>query len=153
MQACGYELPRRRRNPLVYKNICATIDTMIVNQAYKFRLYPNAEQCPALDRQFGCARFVYNYFLRQRMDYYTAHQGEKKPGLNYNDTARILTVLKQQPEYAWLQEVNSQALQVALRNLDTGLCELFCGPGGVSEVQKPARQAIVWRTAALYSGH
>jgi hypothetical protein len=27
---------------------------MIINQAFKFRLYPNAEQRQALDRQFGC---------------------------------------------------------------------------------------------------
>jgi putative transposase len=80
---------------------------MLVNQAFKFRLYPNTEQCQALARQFGCSRFVYNYFLCQRMDHYAVHKGEKKPGLNYNDTARMLTVLKQQPEYAWLQEVNS----------------------------------------------
>jgi putative transposase len=62
---------------------------------------------------------VYDYFLRQRMDFYAAHQGEKKQGLNYNDTAERLTALKRQSEYAWLNEVNAQALQVALRNLDT----------------------------------
>jgi putative transposase len=101
--------------------------TMIVNQAFKFRLYPNTEQRQTLDRQFGCARFVFNYFLRQRMDHYTAHQGEKKQGLNYYDNARMLTVLKRQPEYAWLQEVNSQSLQVALRNLDTAYVNFFAG--------------------------
>ncbi|MFA5874857.1 MAG: IS200/IS605 family element RNA-guided endonuclease TnpB [Anaerolineales bacterium] len=100
---------------------------MVVNQAFKFRLYPNAVQCQALACQFGCSRFVYNYFLQQRKDYYVAHKGEKKPGLNYNDTAKMLTALKQQPEYAWLQEVNSQALQVALRNLDTAYGNFFAG--------------------------
>jgi putative transposase len=100
---------------------------MIIHQAYKFRLYPNTEQRQALDRQFGCARFVYNYFLRQRMDHYTVHQGEKKQGLNYQDTARMLTALKYQPEYVRLQEVNSQSLQVALRDLDTAYVNFFAG--------------------------
>jgi len=100
---------------------------MLVNQAFKFRLYPNTEQCQALARQFGCSRFVYNYFLRQRMDYYTVHKGEKKQGLNYYDTAKMLTALKQQPEYTWLQEVNSQALQVVLRNLDRAYANFFEG--------------------------
>jgi putative transposase len=100
---------------------------MIINQAFKFRLYPNVEQCQALARQFGCTRFVYNYFLRQRMDYYAAHKGEEKQGLNYSDTARMLTTLKRQPEYAWLHEVNSQALQVALRNLDAAYGNFFAG--------------------------
>jgi putative transposase len=70
---------------------------------------------------------VYNFYLRQRMDYYAAHMGENKQGLNYNDTARMLTALKQQAEYAWLQEANSQSLQVALRNLDRAYGNFFAG--------------------------
>jgi putative transposase len=100
---------------------------MIIHKAFKFRLYPNLEQRQALERQFGSARFVFNYFLRERMEYYAAHQGEVKQGLNYYDTARLLTALKRKPEYAWLKEVNSQSLQVALRNLDTAYGNFFAG--------------------------
>jgi putative transposase len=100
---------------------------MIIHKAFKFRLYPNLEQRQALERHFGSARFVFNYFLKERMDYYAAHQGEEKQGLNYNDTARLLTALKQKPEYAWLKEVNSQPLQAALRNLDTAYGNFFAG--------------------------
>src|SRR5271157_5690425 len=100
---------------------------MVINQAFKFRIYPNAEQRQALARQFGCSRFVYNTFLQERMDFYAAHKGEKKQGLNYQDTALRLTAMKRQPEYAWLREVNSQALQVALRNLDTAYKNFFAG--------------------------
>jgi putative transposase len=78
-----------------------------------------------LAQQFGASRFVYNYFLRQRIDYYAAHRGEKKPGLTYHDTARLLTELKHQPETAWLKDANSQALQAALRNLDTAYNNFF----------------------------
>lgn len=98
---------------------------MVVNKAFKFRLYPNAEQEQALARQFGASRFVYNYFLRQRIDYYAAHQGEKKQGLTYHDTAKMLTELKRQPEYKWLNDANSQALQAALRHLDTAYNNFF----------------------------
>lgn len=98
---------------------------MVIHKAFKFRLYPNAEQRQALERQFGCARFVFNYFLRERMDFYAAHKGEKKQGLNYNDTASHLTALKREPEYAWLKEVNSQSLQTALRDLDTAYGNFF----------------------------
>jgi putative transposase len=100
---------------------------MIIHKAFKFRLYPNAEQRQALDRQFGCARFVFNHFLRERMDFYAAHKGEEKQGLNYKDTAMLLTALKQKPEYVWLKEVNSQSLQTALRNLDTAYENFFAG--------------------------
>ena len=30
---------------------------------YKFRIYPNDEQIILLNKSFGCARFIYNYYL------------------------------------------------------------------------------------------
>jgi len=36
---------------------------MIVNKAYKFRLYPNKEQEILINKTFGCCRFVFNHFL------------------------------------------------------------------------------------------
>jgi putative transposase len=98
---------------------------VLVNKAFKFRIYPTPEQEKPLSQQFGASRFVYNYFLRQRIDYYAAHKGQKKQGLNYHDTAKMLTELKRQPEYVWLKEANSQALQAALRNLDTAYHNFF----------------------------
>ncbi|BBW97363.1 hypothetical protein GsuE55_21960 [Geobacillus subterraneus] len=32
--------------------------SMIVNKAYKFRLYPNKEQQIVINKTFGCSRFV-----------------------------------------------------------------------------------------------
>ncbi len=98
---------------------------MLVNKAFKFRIYPTPEQEKILAQQFGASRFVYNHFLRQRIDYYAAHKGEKKQSLNYHDTARMLTELKRQPAYEWLNESNSQSLQAALRNLDTAYRNFF----------------------------
>lgn len=100
---------------------------MIIHKAFKFRLYPNLEQRQALERQFGCARFVFNTLLQERMEYYATHKGEEKQGLNYYDTARLLTAMKQKPEYGWLNEVNSRSLQVALRDLDTAYGNFFAG--------------------------
>ncbi len=100
---------------------------MVILKAFKYRLSPNAEQQKLLARHFGCTRVVYNYFLRQRMDYYAQHQGEAKPGLTYTDTARMLTALKRQPDFIWLNEVNSQALQQALMDLDAAYQNFFAG--------------------------
>jgi len=47
--------------------------------------------------------------------------------LNYYDTARLLAALKEKPEYGWLNEVNSQSLQAALRDLDTAYGNFFAG--------------------------
>jgi putative transposase len=98
---------------------------VISHKAFKFRLYPNLEQRQALERQFGSARFVFNYFLQERIDYFAAHKGEEKQGLNYYDNARLMTALKRKPEYGWLNEVNSQSLQAALRDLDTAYRNFF----------------------------
>ncbi len=98
---------------------------MLVNKAFRFRFHPTPEQEKILYQQFGASRFVYNHFLRQRIDYYAAHKGTKKQGLNYYDTSKMLTKLKRQPEYEWLNEANSQALQAALRNLDTAYRNFF----------------------------
>ena len=32
-------------------------------KAYKFRLYPNDTQKLLINKTFGCARYVYNYYL------------------------------------------------------------------------------------------
>lgn len=98
---------------------------MLVKRAYKFRLYPTAEQERVLARQFGASRFVYNHFLRARIDYYLANKDGAKKGLTYHDTALMLTQLKQQPEYEWLKEANAQALQQALRDLDNAYRNFF----------------------------
>ena len=94
---------------------------MKINKAFKFRIYPNSQQKQFLAQSFGCARFVYNRFLRQRIDYYA----ENAKGLNYFDNSTALTQLKKQPEFEWLNNINSQSLQMSLRNLDTAYNNFF----------------------------
>jgi len=98
---------------------------MLVNKAYSFRLYPTQSQAELLAQHFGCCRFTYNHFLRERIDYYAANKGKKKQGLTYHDTTKILTVLKNTPEHVWLNAVNSQALQQSLRRLDVAYNNFF----------------------------
>ena len=35
----------------------------IMYKAYRFRMYPNNDQIILINKNFGCVRFVYNYFL------------------------------------------------------------------------------------------
>ncbi len=84
------------------------------NKAYKFRIYyPNKEQSAFLAKCFGCSRFVYNHFLRLTTDVYA----ESKKSLCYKEWAKLLTDLKS--EFEWLKEVNSQALQQTLKDLES----------------------------------
>ena len=96
-----------------------------IHKAFQFRLYPTAEQEQILASFFGQSRFVYNYFLQQRIDYYATNKGKEKQSLNYHDTAKMLTELKQQPDTIWLKESNSQSLQQSLRHLDNAYNNFF----------------------------
>jgi len=94
---------------------------MKINKAFKFRIYPDNTQKQFLAQSFGCARFVYNRFLRQRIDYYA----ENAKGLTYHNNALALTQLKKEPEFEWLNDINSQSLQQTLRNLDIAYHNFF----------------------------
>jgi putative transposase len=92
-------------------------------RAYKYRWYPTDEQKQVLARTFGCARFVYNWALRLRSDAY--YQEQKR--IYYSETSAMLTQLKQQPEYSWLNEVSCVPTQQALRHLDKAFRNFFEG--------------------------
>ena len=94
---------------------------MKINKAFKFRIYPNDQQKQFLAQSFGCARVVYNRFLRQRIDYYA----ETGKGLTYHNNALALTQLKKQPEFEWLNNISAQSLQQALRNLNVAYNNFF----------------------------
>ena len=74
-----------------------------------------------LAKSFGCSRFVFNRFLNARKEYYL----KNGKGIGYNDTAKLLTELKEQKDTEWLNEVNSQSLQQSLRQLDVAYQRFF----------------------------
>ena len=92
-----------------------------INRTYKFRLYPTKAQTELLAKHFGCARFVYNYFLNQRQEQYRL-TGKSD---NFYAECKTLTELKKQEETAWLKEVNAQSLQFALKCLDVAYTNFF----------------------------
>ena len=103
---------------------------MQVNFAHRFRIYPSEEQKILLAKHFGSCRFVWNYFLNERKEFYLKNKEEIeakriKGGLNYYDNARELTQLKQKEEYKWLNECNSQSLQATLKNLEGSYKSFF----------------------------
>jgi len=94
-----------------------------IHKTYRFALLPTKEQEVLLNKHFGCARFVFNYFLNERIRQYR----ESKKSDNYHKQASSLTLLKRQEATRWLKEVNSQALQAALRHLDISFQNFFRG--------------------------
>jgi putative transposase len=90
-------------------------------RAYKYRIYPNKTQKEQIEKQFGACRFVYNWALEQKIKYY---ETEKKT-LSCFTITKHLAILKKTEGYEWLQDVNSQALQMSIRNLDNAFKRFF----------------------------
>ena len=92
-----------------------------IHQTYRFRLYPNKEQIELIAKHFGCSRYVYNYFLNQRIEQYRL-TGKSD---NYYVQAKALTELKKNEETTWLKEVNAQSLQFVIRSLESAYTNFF----------------------------
>ena len=78
-----------------------------MNKAYRYRLYPTTEQKNMFAKTFGCARFIYNKMLGDRLDYY------KETGKKLNNTPA-----QYKADFPWLKEVDSLALANAQLNLN-----------------------------------
>jgi putative transposase len=87
------------------------VKTMLINKAYKFRIYPNKEQKTLINKTIGCSRFVFNHFLSLWNDTYK----ETGKGLTYGKCSAQLPQLKK--GFLWLKEVDSIAVQSSVRHL------------------------------------
>lgn len=94
---------------------------MLLKKGFKFRLEPTNEQRQLFAQFAGATRFLYNRGLAQRKALYD-HEGKS---LTYYDQNNELVALKRQEETSWLQEIHSQILQQALKNLDNAFQNFF----------------------------
>lgn len=90
-----------------------------MERSYRFRLYPSPEQEDFFIRNFGCYRYVYNYFLAQRKREY--QENGKSPSRFQQD--KRLTALKS--EFGWLQGVDATSLQASLQDLEKAYSNFF----------------------------
>lgn len=90
-------------------------------RTYEYRIYPNKSQEVQIAKQFGCCRVVYNKTLALRKETYETTQKH----LSKYDLIKEITKWKKQEEFSWLNEVNSQALQQAVLDMDTAYQRFF----------------------------
>lgn len=90
-------------------------------KAYKYRLYPTKVQEVLLTKHFGCARYIYNYGLEQKIKSYS----ETKKSVSRFTIQADLPKMKKVESTKWLSEVNSLSLQAALLNLDMAFTRFF----------------------------
>lgn len=83
-------------------------------KAYKYRLYPTEQQKEYFMNCFGCARFIYNKMLSDKINH-------------YKETKQMLknTPAQYKEEFTFLKEVDSLALANAQQNLNKAYKNFF----------------------------
>lgn len=108
--------------------------------SYKFRIYPNKEQEQQIQKTFGCVRYVYNYFLNQRIQVYKSTG--KSP--TWCEQSKNLTELKKQND--WLCEPDKCALGFALKDLDVAYTNFFRHKKGFPQFKKKGEHRKTYKT-------
>lgn len=117
--------------------------------SYKIRLYPNNSQKEFLARQFGCCRLVYNYMLDLKIKEYEA--GNK---LSKFDLIKLLTSLKKQDEFQFLNEVYNSPLQNSISNVDTAFINFFNKKTKYPKFKnKHSRQSFTYAYPSIKDNH
>ena len=107
--------------------------------AYKFRIYPTDEQKVLINKNFGCSRFIHNYYL----NYIKEHK-------YLNAIACIdhyVKYLKQ--EYPFLTEVDSILIRKTLFNLEDAFKRYFNKQGGYPKYKSKFSKNS-YNTSAIY---
>src|SRR5437762_1621901 len=94
-----------------------------LQRCYKYRLRPTPQQESLFCQWAGCRRVVWNHFLQRRKDFYR----ETGTTLSFEQMCQELTILKQQPDFAVLNDCNAQVLQQVLRDLCAAYLNFFAG--------------------------
>ena len=117
----------------------------MIQKAYKFRLYPSTTQKELIDKTIGCCRFVYNHYLNERIIAYK----ENNISLKVNDNINNLSKLKKLEEFYWLKEVDSQALQQSLKDLDNAYKNFFRIYSGFPKFKSKKYSKLSYRTTNI----
>jgi len=96
---------------------------ILINRGYKYRIYPNKEQEILIQKTIGCARFIYNKMLENRITTY-----EKCKDKMELKKQKHRTPASYKEEYPWLREVDSLALANSQMDLDKAYKNFFRDP-------------------------
>lgn len=125
-----------------------------MEKAYRYRMYPTAEQESLLRRTMGCVRLVYNKALAAR----TQAWYENQERVGYEQTSAMLTNWKREAELQFLTEVSSVPLQQGLRNLQQAFANFWSGRAKYPNFQKKhhggsaqfTKSAFRWKDSQVF---
>ncbi|MFX0099013.1 MAG: RNA-guided endonuclease TnpB family protein [Candidatus Hodarchaeota archaeon] len=99
---------------------------MLVDVAYRFRIYPNEVQEEILNKTFGCCRFLWNRMLAEHNNVYERLKDNKNALYTY----KYKTEKQYKQEFGFLKVPDSKALQNVNRNLFQAYQNFFDGVAG-----------------------
>ena len=136
-----------KTHPACLRSFCEKrCDHMGMRTAYRCRAYPDGEQQAVLNRTFGCARVVWSRTLARRRTRWRLEGN----GTSYAETDRALTVLKKDPDLAFLNEVSSVPLQQALRHQHKAFSAFFAGRARYPRFKsRRSRQSVHYTRSAF----
>lgn len=109
---------------------------MLINKAYKFKLYPNEEQKVLINKTLGCNRLVYNYYLNKKKELYEI----SKESISYFECNKDIPNLE--IEYPFLKEVDSMSFRCSLKDLDNAYKKFFKEKNGYPKFKKRNNKKI-----------
>lgn len=117
------------------------------HRAYKFRIYPTPDQQKVLGQNIGAARFIYNWNVGQRRESWV----QNKESVGFSKSCLRLTELKQQEDFAWLNDVSNVVLQQSLQNVETAFSNFFKKKTRYPKFKslKDSRQSVRYTTSGF----
>ena len=120
---------------------------MLQQKGYKYRIYPNKKQQNIINQTLGCSRFVYNRFLTVRKESWS----NTRTSVTYKQTSSMLTELKSDPAYVWLNAVDSTSLQQSLKDLDKAFKIFFAKKAGYPKYKSKHNHLLCYRSHCVYN--
>ena len=85
---------------------------MLINKAYKFRIYPNKKQEILINKTFGCSRFVYNKYLSKDYQLEQCYYNNKEQ--EYNELLKQARLDYNNAYHNYLQELGLYLKKIEL---------------------------------------
>lgn len=105
------------------------MQTAAHTKAFKYRIYPTAEQRIHLARVFGCCRYVYNRLLAEQQTNYSLHKTDPsrypKPDTHAYAMIAKLPLWKRDEATQWLSDAPAQVLQQVAANAAEAYSRFF----------------------------
>lgn len=121
--------------------VASPMPTKVIRKAYRFRMYPTKAQEQAMLKQAGTCRWVWNWALAQRKNYYAA-SGKL---LTVSELSREFTKMKARSGFEWLADGVRSCVTQTLRDLHRGYNNFFAKRARIPKFKSRKRNSNAFR--------